>query len=358
VLLTIGSLVSASLIQREQEKTREANKLLQMEQANTNAAYELEKKRAQEAEQRFLLARQSVDEMVKIADEELADSPPLQELRQRLLETSVVYYQELIKQQRDDHTRQEELASARQRVLQMLSDLAELQGAGQLRFLKQPSVLDDLQADDGQRHRIEALSRNMSKELRDSFHEFHRLTSEQRRRGFLELARKNEETVKQILTPKQLVRFKQIALQLQGPQAFRETSVADALKLTPEQKTQIRAIEAETFFVMADGICSHGPPEGGKNPPRDHNRRVADRPPEKHPPPHDQGLKSATDRILAILTPEQVKRWREMTGASFKGSFRHGPFGPPPGGPGGPPDHFGPPPERFGQVSGSSAPPP
>ena len=236
VLLTASSLFSAWLIHGEQDKTRQANELLKMEQANTKAAYGLEQQRAQEAEKRFLLARESVDEMVKIADEELANSPPLQELRRRLLEASLIYYQKLIEQQREDHTRQEELTNARQRVQEMLSDLAVLQGAGQLGFLNQPPVLDDLQAKEEQRRQIRALSQRMGKNLRDSFHEYHRLTQEDRHQRFLKLARDNEEALKTILTPTQLDRFKQIVLQLQGPHAFRETSVAEALKLTTGQK--------------------------------------------------------------------------------------------------------------------------
>jgi serine/threonine protein kinase len=335
VLLTVGSLVSASLIHQEQEKTRRA--------------YERERQRAQEADERFLLARQSVDEMVKIANEELAQSPPLQELRRRLLEASLVYYQKLLDQQRENHDKQEELASARQRVQQMLSDLAELQGAGQLRLLNQQPVLDDLRATEEQRRQIRTHSEVANKKLRDLFHEYHQLTPDDRQQRFLDLARSNERAAKDILTIQQFTRFKQIVLQLRGPQAFREPAVAEELKLTSEQKEKIRAIEAETFFVMVDGICSHGPPEGAKRFGDRHQKWGSKWPSDNPPPPHEKRMKMATDRILAILTPAQTQRWREMTGEPFTGALRHGPFGPPPVGPG----HFGPPPERFGQGSAS-----
>jgi serine/threonine protein kinase len=345
VLLTAGSLFSAWLIHGEQDKTQQA--------------YERERQRAQEADERFLLARESVDEMVKIADEELADSPPLQELRRRLLEASVIYYQKLIKQQRDDPTRKEELTNAQQRVQQMLSDLAELQGAGQLRFLNQPSVLDDLHATEEQRRQIRAHTEHGNRKLHDLFGQYHRLTSDERRKLFLELARSDDRAVKDTLTSQQLNRFKQIVLQLQGPHAFRETSVAEALKLTTEQKEQIRAIEGETFFVMVDGICAHGPPDGKRFGER--NRRLGGKwPPDKPPPLHEQRLKMGTDRTLAILTPDQAKRWREMTGEPIKGPVR-GQCPPPPGGPGGPgepPDHPGGPGVWFGHAPGSPTPPP
>ena len=71
VLLTGASIVSAVLIDHERNKTR--------------AAYDEERMRAQEAEERFLLARRSVDDMIQTAEQELADNPHLQVLRKKLL---------------------------------------------------------------------------------------------------------------------------------------------------------------------------------------------------------------------------------------------------------------------------------
>jgi hypothetical protein len=159
----------------------------------------------------------------------------------------------------------------------------------------------------------------------------------------VELARANEAAVEEILTRAQLRRFKQIALQLQGPRAFLETDIATSLKLTAEQKDRIRAIEADSFFGMADQMR----PDGSLGKPRDARLgKPHDGRPGKPPRPQDQNLRTATERIQALLTAEQAKRWREMTGESFKGSIAFclpsGPFGPPPR-PKGPSGPFGPP---------------
>ena len=64
----------------------------------------------------------------------------------------------------------------------------------------------------------------------------------------LEQARANEAEIDAILTPSQRVRLRQIALQSEGPAAFREPEVVEALGLTPAQRERIRAIEAESLF--------------------------------------------------------------------------------------------------------------
>jgi len=60
------------------------------------------------------------------------------------------------------------------------------------------------------------------------------------------------------------------------------------------------------------------------------------------PPPYGGGphpefeaiMKKEVERILAILTPDQMKKWQELTGGPFTGSLRgpgeHRPKGPPP----------------------------
>jgi hypothetical protein len=307
VLLAAGSLVSAWLIQGEQEKTR--------------LAYQQERQHASEAEQQFRLARRAVDEMIQLAEEELAGKPHLDGLRKRMLERALVYYQEFVEQRRDDPDARAELAATQDRVKKILDDLAVLQGAGKLFLLTAPAVLDDLRLSDEQRERLTDLSHRLAEKQRKPFQEFYRLTPEERGQRFLELAdraRANEAEVTAILTPDQFQRLKQIALQLQGPFALREPDIAATLKLTAEQKTRIRAIEADTFF---------GPPERPRGGPGRDPRKA-----------HEQKLSAARERIQKVLTEEQVKRWREMTGESFTGPapfcLPHGPFGP--GGPKGP----------------------
>jgi serine/threonine protein kinase len=285
VFLAAGSFVSTWLIRAEQEKTR--------------LAYKEERRRAEEAEQEFRLARQAVDEMILLAEEELADNPFLQDLRRRVLESALSYYQKFSEERHDDPAAQATLNATRDRVNKILSDLAVLEGAGQLALLTDASVLDDLQPSAPQREQIAELAHGLSEQRQTTFRLFYRLSSAERRQRFVELARTNEAAVEQILTPRQLGRFRQIVLQLQGPAAFRGTEVARTLKLTTEQKKQLRAIETEH-------MPRHQPRRPG-SPPGDPQKARA------------EAREAACKRALAVLTPEQAKLWGAMTGEPFKG---------------------------------------
>jgi eukaryotic-like serine/threonine-protein kinase len=310
VLLAAGSLLSAWLIRNEQDKTR--------------LAYEREKAQ-------FGIARKAVDEMVQLAEKQLA-GPHLEGLRMELLGAALGYYQEFIELSRDDpDAPQVDLANTRSHIKSILDDLAVLQGAGQLDLLSEPDVLSDLRLSEQQVALIHTLSKRIEEQRQKSFHDYRGLSHDERQRRFLQLARDNDNAVRDILREK-YGRYKQIALQLRGPRAFLQTEVADELKFTAPQMERIRAIVLETFYGMSEEMCRGGPPGGSPN-------------------SQEQTLRQASERIEALLTPAQAKRWREMTGERFEGSIALvrpslRPFGPGghfgrQGGPGG-----GPPPRR------------
>ncbi len=287
ILLSAASLVSTAVVRREQAKTL-------AEQKKAEAAYRREHQRADEAEARFRLARRAVDELIRASEEELAHRPGMEGLRKRLLGSALAYYREFIDERRSDPDAQAELRDTTRRVETILADLAVLRAAGQLYLLIQPTALDDLRLDEGQRTRVAELSARAAARWTDAFGDPARLPprSERIRIG-LEQARANEAEVDAILTPPQRVRLRQIALQSEGPAAFREPEVVEALGLTPGQRERIRAIEDEALFGQIREMQSGKPLE-------------------------DAG-KPAMERILAVLTAEQVRRWNELAGDPIRG---------------------------------------
>jgi eukaryotic-like serine/threonine-protein kinase len=292
-----GLAVSTALIAREQAKTKAAYESEKIQQGKTQAAYEAEKKRAQEAEQRFQLARRSADEMVRLAEGELSGNPAMLNLRRQLLEAALVYYEEFIELRRENPGSKAELASTRDRVKSIVADLAVLQGAGQPFLLKKAPVLSDINVSKAQRTRIGDLLKKWDKEWQDKFRGFGLLDAEERQKRFVDMARSNEAAIAEILEPAQLRRFQQIVVQCKGPMAFREPEIASTLKLTAEQKNQIRAIDANLDFER------HGGPPGSSSRQAQEDKR-----------------KSAMKQILKVLTPEQEKQWRELTGEPFTSS--------------------------------------
>jgi hypothetical protein len=109
----------------------------------------------------------------------------------------------------------------------------------------------------------------------------------------LEQARANEAEVDAILTPAQSVRLRQIALLSEGPAAFREPEVVEALGLTSGQREQIRAIEEELLFAQMREMRQGRPTEDASKP--------------------------AVQRILAVLTADQRRRWKELAGEPIVG---------------------------------------
>ncbi len=280
LLSTAGLLISNRLIADEQSKTLQ---------------------RARQAEDRFNLARRSVDEMIRIADEELSLSPVQENVRRRLLQSALAYYQEFIEQRRDDPQAQVELATTSDRVKKILSDLATLEAGRYCDLLQEPSVLEDLGLSAEQRAAVAQVTKAIQDEKAATFRESSRLDLEERKRRLLNQARAAEATLESTLSTDKLSRLRQISFQMEGPRAFQRPDVETGLGLTPRQRLAIRMIEADIFFGAARG----GPPGGPREP--------------QDPKEIERAFASAMDQILAQFSETQLKRWKELTGPSFTG---------------------------------------
>jgi serine/threonine protein kinase len=267
--------------------------LVAREQARTKEAYQSEQKRANEAEARFYLARRAADDLIQVAEEELAHKPQLEGVRKQMLQAALSYYQALIEHRREDPGTQAELAITRDRIKQVVADLAVLQGMGQIYLLEKPAVLDELKTTAPQRQEIATLLGRQGERRHAFFKGFHRLSAEQRRHRFLEMARSNDQALRSVLGTKQLKRLGQLALQSRGLAAFQEPEVVSALKLKSKQRQQLREIEANLY--------PWGP---GAAPRWDKSK---------------QKLKAALEKSLALLTPQQQKCWRDLIGSPLEG---------------------------------------
>jgi serine/threonine protein kinase len=321
------------------------NAMIATEQAKTKAALNNEMQRAAEA-------RRAVDLLVQVSEEELADFPHLQATRRRLLETALTYYQGFIETHGNDPAAQAELAAGKSRVRNLLDELATLQGARLLQLAMDGAVQKDLGLSQEQRTQLAELNEHWSEQRLTHFKGL--VKAEQRRQKFYELAKEQEAALSDILQPDELRRLGQIGIQVQGPRAFSEPPVPETLKLTAEQRQQIRAFRDEAVAAMFGGPERFGPerfgPErfGPEKGPREKwlpepvlREKGADKgPPDKGLPDKgvlEKGLdkggpgrhqfyeriqKAELERIIAILTPDQKARWEELTGAPFKGGPR------------------------------------
>ncbi len=134
------------------------------------------------------------------------------------------------------------------------------------------------------------------------------MTPEERRRKFYEMAKAQEAGLADILPAPKQQRLRQIELQLQGPRAFQDSFAVDALKLTPEQRRQIRDLKDATMIVLFRGPFDKGQPKKEAK-----DKSSAD----SGPPAFFKVFKAETESILQILTPEQKARWQELIGQPF-----------------------------------------
>jgi hypothetical protein len=117
--------------------------------------------------------------------------------------------------------------------------------------------------------------------------------------------------MRKTLTAAQLQRLEQVNLQLQGPAAFRQPEIVARLALTDTQRQAIRQIEAETMAFQWE------------------HRRPGPRPPPGGSLDRETAMRSAVEKIVALLAPEQRAEWQQLTGAPYRGTLEwphRGPF--------------------------------
>jgi serine/threonine protein kinase len=347
VVVTLGMSISNRMIAREQTRTADA--------------LDRERLRANEADARFKQARQAVDLLIQMSEEELADVPMVQGTRKRLLDTAVSFYQDFIEQHEGDPKSQAELAAVQERVRGILRELTVLQREMQMDLLSNAQVLDDLGFPDDTRDVLKEILQK-SREERDRVSR-ETQGSDSRRHRYVEIAEDREAKLSLVLTDAQWKRLRQISIQTQGLFAFKEPEIVRELQLTSEQRLAIREIESDVFTVSMrmpggrppppphddDGRRSpgpHGPPGHPPDGPPPHDDDKWIEPLDGHRPPHGpggpggpgrggpppggpgprdmgwrirMGRKESVERVLKLLTEEQVRRWNDLVGKPFTG---------------------------------------
>ena len=109
----------------------------------------------------------------------------------------------------------------------------------------------------------------------------------------------NDEVKKALsFSAEQSKRFDQISLQAHGVQAFANPSVAEKLKLTTDQKSQIDVI-VEAMHASGPGAFNKDASEQERTDAR-HKRAAAH--------------KESMTKVQALLTDDQKSEWKELTG--------------------------------------------
>jgi hypothetical protein len=197
-------------------------------------------------------------------------------------------------------------------------------------LLTNESVQKELKIEKEQADKLKEAVTKVTDKYKDERAKLADLAAEERRTKSAELNKTvNDETLKsveELLKPEQIKRLKQIELQQAAARAFTRADVVTGLKLTDDQKEKIKTISADYTKEMADlrparGAGGNGGGNGGGNRAANAEKITA--------------LNKATEeKIQGVLTDDQKKTWKEMTGEAFtlvRAQRRGGNPPPPPG---------------------------
>lgn len=174
-------------------------------------------------------------------------------------------------------------------------------------FLSNKSVQQELKLDDKQIEGANKLAEDLRAKSRESLQSLAGLQGQERGEKLRELMKPiNEEAEKGIATlfkPEQAKRYHQIVLQQSGAGAFATPELQSDLKLTDEQKEKIKTILEESRAQGAEIRKNAGDDREGA---REKSNALR---------------KETLEKVMASLTDDQKKTWKEKTGEAFEVKF-------------------------------------
>ena len=181
-------------------------------------------------------------------------------------------------------------------------------GANPLGFLNWDQVQKDLKLTPEQKDKIKAISEEFRANRRKQIEGMAGATPEDRRAKMVELLAKArasraeyKKKIDDVLLPEQRSRLRDITLYLRGPlAALADEEMAKTLKLTEEQKKQIKAIEEATGEKVRSALQGL----------REHRSETQGELEAKASELSDQAVQQA----LGVLTPEQKESFEKMKG--------------------------------------------
>ncbi len=188
-------------------------------------------------------------------------------------------------------------------------------GSGLIWLLNAESLHKELELTEEQREQFRKIAENSSQQFRDQAPEApgaDRDRMERSREQAIQRAKGIEKQVAGVLEPDQLRRLNEIELQQQakfsGPTVFLQPTVAEALRLTEEQRQELGDLASElntkrnALFQELRGLN-----------PEERGRKMAERRDEM-----EQLAEEALQKATALLTPEQKGKLKQIMGEPFE----------------------------------------
>jgi Spy/CpxP family protein refolding chaperone len=167
-------------------------------------------------------------------------------------------------------------------------------GFGPGAMLQNEGVQKELNITDAQKTKLKEALDKVREDNKDIIAKGRDMTAEDRAK----LAKAGNDAIAKVLDEKQAKRFKEIQLQTQGARALQSQEVQSKLKLSDDQKEKIKKINEESGEKMRELFG------GGFN--EETAKKMAEL------------RKETMDKATGVLSDEQKKTWKEMTGKPFQ----------------------------------------
>ena len=191
-------------------------------------------------------------------------------------------------------------------------------GGGPDTLALNPSVQKELNLSEDQIQKIKDVTQSIRDKHKDESDAVRNLQGDERREKGQELRKKISDETNQalagILKPEQSKRLKEITLQQRGPQAFNDPETQKALNLTDDQKDKIKTINEDSAKDMRELF-----PQGGRRGAGGGGGGAVDPAAFKERMTKVAAIRKETmDKVTSVLTEDQKKTWKEMTGQPFE----------------------------------------
>jgi len=174
-------------------------------------------------------------------------------------------------------------------------------GRGGAAFLMAPNVQKDLKLSDEQVGKVQDTLREIQQNHSSDFAGLRDLSQEERQEKMRTLGKTINDEVKKALSfsAEQSKRYDQIGLQARGFGAFSDPTVQEKLKLTDDQKSKVREIAEAARAQFQPGAF---------------NKDASQEEREAARKKFTEMNKENMNKVLAALTDDQKKAWKELTG--------------------------------------------
>jgi serine/threonine protein kinase len=276
---------------RAHEEARQAYRESEEARLAAAALAKSERERADELERRYRRAKELAEQVLRISEDEIGSGSPFQGPRRQLLLMALDMYGDLIAAPGRDPNTVDELVKMRAKLKQLLEEQTTQREAEAVFLLAHASVRSELDLNADQTAKIDRIFRPSTpangpgKGPPALIHiKAPPVLDAPIRLGLI-----------QILDAKQRQRLRQIYLQTRGLNAFSEPDVVEAIRLTAEQRQQIRLLQTENQWfspIAKTGIS-----------------------------PRFNTLEFNTktvERFIESFTAEQRDAWSRLTGKAFR----------------------------------------